>query len=92
IKQNEQCDYVVNYQLVYVVRGQLTGGQSKALVSDGELVLSKDHVLFNKVATVKGPRMREYAHSISDLVYEKLTGERGAFMTRIAYVVVKDKD
>lgn len=82
----------MNYQLVDVVRGQLTGGNSKALGGDGELVLSKDHVLFNKVATVEGPRMREYAHRISDLVYEQLTGERGAFMTRIAYVVVNDKD
>ena len=92
IKKNEQGNYVVNYQLVDVVRGQLTGGKSKALSGDGELVLSKDHVLFNKVATVEGPRMREYAHRISDLVYEQLTGERGAFMTRIAYVVVNDKD
>ncbi|BFN31883.1 Tol-Pal system beta propeller repeat protein TolB [Vibrio harveyi] len=92
IKQNEQGNYVVNYQLVDVVRGQLTGGQSKALGGDGELVLSKDYVLFNKVATVEAPRMREYAHRISDLVYEQLTGERGAFMTRIAYVVVNDKD
>lgn len=92
IKQNEQGNYVVNYQLVDVVRGQLTGGQSKALGGDGELVLSKDHVLFNKVATVEAPRMREYAHRIADLVYEQLTGERGAFMTRIAYVVVNDKD
>ncbi|WP_080771535.1 Tol-Pal system beta propeller repeat protein TolB [Vibrio campbellii] len=92
IKKNEQGNYVVNYQLVDVVRGQLTGGKSKALGGDGELVLSKDHVLFNKVATVEGPRMREYAHRISDLVYEQLTGEPGAFMTRIAYVVVNDKD
>ncbi|WP_045463510.1 Tol-Pal system beta propeller repeat protein TolB [Vibrio hyugaensis] len=92
IKKNEQGNYVVNYQLVDVVRGQLTKGQSKALGDDGELVLSKDHVLFNKVATVEGPRMREYAHRIADLVYEQLTGERGAFMTRIAYVVVNDKD
>ncbi|CAE6916648.1 Involved in the TonB-independent uptake of proteins [Vibrio sp. B1FIG11] len=92
IRKNEQGNYVVNYQLVDVVRGQLTGGKSKALGGDGELVLSKDHVLFNKVATVEGPRMREYAHRISDLVYEQLTGERGAFMTRIAYVVVNDKD
>ncbi|MHA7228782.1 Tol-Pal system beta propeller repeat protein TolB [Vibrio campbellii] len=92
IKKNEQGNYVVNYQLVDVVRGQLTGGKSKALGGGGELVLSKDHVLFNKVATVEGPRMREYAHRISDLVYEQLTGERGAFMTRIAYVVVNDKD
>jgi len=91
IKKNEQGNFVVNYQLVDVVRGQLTGGKSKAL-GDGELVLSKDHILFNKVATVQGPRMREYAHRISDLVYEQLTGDRGAFMTRIAYVVVNDKD
>ncbi|MGU3842047.1 Tol-Pal system beta propeller repeat protein TolB, partial [Vibrio diabolicus] len=37
IKQNAQGDYVINYQLVDIVRGQLTGGKSKALGSDGEL-------------------------------------------------------
>ena len=92
ISQNAEGNYVINYQLVDVVRGQLTQGQSKALSTDGQLVLSKDHVLFNKRATVPGERMREYAHRISDLVYKELTGERGAFLTRIAYVVVNDKD
>ncbi len=92
VTQNEQGNYTVNYQLVDVVRGQLTGGQGKSLSSDGELVLSKDHVLFNKIATVEASRMREYAHRISDLVYQQLIGERGAFMTRIAYVVVNDDD
>ena len=92
ITQDAEGNYVINYQLVDVVRGQLTQGQSKALSNDGELVLSKDHVLFNKRATVPGNRMREYAHRISDLVYEALTGEKGAFLTRIAYVVVNDKD
>ncbi|MBT8145041.1 MAG: Tol-Pal system beta propeller repeat protein TolB, partial [Gammaproteobacteria bacterium] len=33
---------------------------------------------------------RATAHRISDLVYEALTGERGAFSTRIAYVSVDD--
>ncbi|PMH46191.1 Tol-Pal system beta propeller repeat protein TolB [Vibrio sp. 10N.286.49.B3] len=92
ISQNADGAYVVSYQLIDIVRGQLTQGQSRALSDSGELVLSKDHVLFNKRATVPGPRLREYAHRIADLVYQELTGERGAFLTRIAYVVVKDED
>ncbi len=92
ISQAADGNYVISYKLVDIVRGQLTSGKSKALSDDGELVLSNDHVLFNKRATVPGNRLREYAHRISDLVYEELTGERGAFLTRIAYVVVNDKD
>lgn len=70
---------MVNYQLIDIVRGQLTKGQSRALSDEGQLVLSKDHVLFNKKATVPGKRLREYAHRIADLVYEELTGEKGRF-------------
>ena len=36
--------------------------------------------------TVSGAQLRAAAHQISDIVYEKLTGEPGVFSTRIAYV------
>ncbi len=36
-------------------------------------------------------RLRSAAHQISDLVYEVLTGEKGAFSTRIMYVVAEPK-
>ena len=84
--------YVINYQLVDIVRGQLTNGQAKSLSSDGELVLSQDYILLNKRMTATSAQMRAVAHRISNRIYEQLTGEKGAFETRIAYVVVKDGD
>ncbi len=35
---------------------------------------------------VKKRKLRTAAHEISDLIYEKITGTRGAFNTRIAYI------
>lgn len=38
---------------------------------------------------VPGNSLRKLAHQISDIIYQKLTGDRGAFDTRIAYVTVE---
>jgi TolB protein len=40
--------------------------------------------------TVGPDLLRQVAHQISDIIYEKLTGEPGAFNTRIAYVTLEE--
>lgn len=42
--------------------------------------------------TVPVKDLRRVAHEISDIIYEAITGERGAFSTRIAYVAAAVKD
>ena len=38
---------------------------------------------------VKSNKLRNVAHQISDIIYERLTGEKGAFNTKVAYVTVE---
>ena len=82
--------YRVSYELIDVLRGQVTGGKSQGM-SNGKLANSADHVIDSRQAVISSADFRQYAHRISDVVYEKLTGERGAFLTRLAYVVVRDR-
>jgi TolB protein len=46
--------------------------------------------LLNQTMTVPKNQARQAAHHISDLVYQTLTGVRGIFSTRIAYILVHD--
>tara|TARA_Y100001968_G_C19437790_1_gene760787 strand:+ start:714 stop:1985 length:1272 start_codon:yes stop_codon:yes gene_type:complete len=50
--------------------------------------VAEGHVLLEKTYQINQQQARALAHHISDLVYEKLIGERGIFSTRIAYVRV----
>ncbi|MFC3093352.1 Tol-Pal system beta propeller repeat protein TolB [Alteromonas sediminis] len=83
--------YRVSFEIIDVLRGQQTGGASRAL-QNGNLVASNDHIIDTRQAVINGADFRQYAHRISDVVYEKLTGTRGAFLTRIAYVIVRDRE
>lgn len=83
--------YMVKFEVIDVLRGQITGGNSQML-RNGELVQSNDHILDSRSSVIDGDQFRSYAHRISDVAYEALTGERGAFMTKIAYVTVNRDD
>lgn len=54
-------------------------------------VLRKKQVLGKRWNQVPKENLRQIAHQISDLIYEELTGVRGAFNTQIAYVTMRKK-
>ncbi|GAC15301.1 TolB protein [Aliiglaciecola lipolytica E3] len=89
IQQQAADEFKISLQLLDVIRGQITGGQTQML-NNGQMVTSRDHILDEWTWVIKGADFRQYAHRISDIVYEKLTGEKGAFLTQIAYVIVRD--
>ena len=45
--------------------------------------------ILNKNYTISANHLRELAHHISDLIYQQITGMRGFFSTKLAYVVVQ---
>lgn len=70
-------------------------GQVKKISSDDYKVSFKLHdvynhsVILNKEFSVRGSELRHLAHHISDLIYQQLTGDRGVFSTKIAYILVQ---
>lgn len=53
--------------------------------------VGNNHVLLTRQFSVSENSGRRLAHHIADLIYEKLTGEKGVFSTRIAYITVQNK-
>jgi len=53
----------------------------------------KGEQLLGYSLTADASSLRYTAHHISDLIYQQLTGQKGAFNTKVAYVtVIRDKD
>ena len=75
-----------------VVVGQVApaGGDYQVRFQLGEVAQGGN--LLEKSFTVPRGELRRLAHHISDLIYEKLTGEPGAFNTRIAYVTATQQN
>lgn len=53
---------------------------------------SKKSVTLNRTYTVSARELRSVAHHMSDLIYQQLTGVRGVFSTKIAYVVIRTEN
>jgi TolB protein len=71
---------------------------SVAALSDGRYEIRfrlvdviKQSVLAGYTYTANANQLRSIAHKIADVIYEKLTGDRGVFGTKIAYVVKQGK-
>lgn len=70
--------YQVNFQLLDVYKGQNNSAPGGA-----------NNVLAAQQFIVPASQLRHLAHHISDIVYQTLTGQRGIFSTKIAYVLVQ---
>ena len=72
-----------------LVIGKVTDQGQQGLTVEFRLfdVFKGEQLYGQQFQTTKG-KLRKLAHHISDIVYEQLTGQRGAFSTRIAYVSV----
>jgi TolB protein len=74
----------------YVVVGRTTALDNGGLAVDFELVntLTGARLAGQRFTGTPGA-MRNAAHRVSDVIYQKILGVRGAFATRIAYVAVQ---
>jgi TolB protein len=74
----------------YIVVGRVVDGGGGEVRAEFELFTVGDQKSLASMA-ISGQRsdMRGIAHQVADVIYEKITGVRGAFWTRIAYVTAK---
>ncbi len=73
--------------------GKVTNTGSDQYKIEFQLIdLIRQKRLLGNVIPAKSKDVRKVGHKISDVVFEKLTGIRGAFSTRIAYVSTINKN
>ncbi len=73
-----------------VIVGNVTPkGNDKLTVTMALVNIYTGSTMLNENFTIPKTESRALAHHISDLIYQQLTGQRGIFSTRLAYVLVK---
>lgn len=75
----------------YLVIGKVTQIENKYQVQFQLFNIYKTEQLLGYRLNVSANELRRTAHHISDLVYEKLTGKKGVFSTRLAYITSTTK-
>lgn len=93
LRDSGQFQLVAGSAADYTLQGHITAttpghySVSVELKSAFNAPGSTSPVLFNKVFQVNQADLRQLAHTISDIVYEQLTGVRGIFNTKMAYIL-----
>lgn len=72
----------------YLVIGYLTPHDGKVRLHFGLYNIFKQSAVVQQTIQGTMSQLRDMAHYVSDVVYQKLTGIKGAFDTRIMYVTV----
>ena len=71
----------------YLVVGRATDGGDGALRVEFELFdVAKQQRMAGLAISGQRTALRDVAHQIADIIYEKILGVRGAFWTRVAYI------
>ncbi|MCC4621824.1 Tol-Pal system beta propeller repeat protein TolB [Xanthomonas cassavae CFBP 4642] len=76
----------------YIVVGRVMDAGEGAYRVEYELFdVAKGERMLGLAMTARANAMRDVSHQMADAIYEKITGVRGAFWTRIAYVTASGK-
>ncbi len=71
----------------YIVVGRVLDAGDGGYRVEYELFdIARQERLLGEIKSARGNAMRDVAHQMADAIYQKITGVRGAFWTRIAYI------
>ena len=73
----------------YILVGNITPSGGRLQINYAVLNVSTEQVLVSGTVAGTTQQLRDLAHHISDQSYEKMTGVKGAFSTRLLYVTAE---